>query len=248
MSHELAVLVVTAASIGLVHTVLGPDHYVPFVVLSRVRNWSAQRTALITAACGFGHVASSVVLGAIGIALGLALARLEWIESFRGDVAAWLMTLFGLVYMLWGLRRAARIRPHQHVHSHADGDVHIHRHDHTTATAHPRDATASPPHDHSHAVDGATVVTPWVLFMIFVFGPCEPLIPLLMYPAASESLVGVALVATTFGVVTIITMLAVVLLLVRGARHLPLRGLDRYSHALAGFAIFACGVAIHLGL
>jgi len=40
----------------------------------------------------------------------------------------------------------------------------------------------------------------------------------------------------------------VVLPFAHGARHLPLRGLDRYSHALAGFAIFACGVAIHLGM
>jgi len=24
----------------------------------------------------------------------------------------------------------------------------------------------------------------WALFLIFVFGPCEPLIPLIMYPAA----------------------------------------------------------------
>ena len=84
--------------------------------------------------------------------------------------------------------------------------------------------------------------------MIFVLGPCEPLIPLLMYPATSESSLGVVLVAATFGVVTVTTMLVIVLLLTRGARHLPLQGLDRYSHALAGFAIFACGVAIHLGL
>ncbi len=46
----------------------------------------------------------------------------------------------------------------------------------------------------------------------------------------------------------ILTMLAVVLLLSFGLSRLPTRGLDRYSHALAGLAIFLCGVAIHLGL
>jgi ABC-type nickel/cobalt efflux system permease component RcnA len=248
MPHELAILVVTAASIGLVHTLLGPDHYVPFVVLSRARNWSTLRTALVTGACGIGHVASSVVLGAIGIALGLAVARLQWLESFRGDVAAWLLTLFGLGYMLWGVRRATRGLPHHHVHSHAGGDVHIHHHGHSARTAHSRSDIGGSRHEHPHGAGGATSLTPWLLFVIFVLGPCEPLIPLLMYPAAAESLTGVALVAGVFGTVTVATMLTVVLLLAHGARRLPLYGLDRYGHALAGFAIFACGVAIHLGL
>jgi nickel/cobalt exporter len=248
MSHELAILAATAASIGLVHTLLGPDHYVPFVMLSRARHWSMPRTAMVTAACGVGHVASSVVLGAIGIALGLAVARLQWIESFRGDIAAWLLTVFGLAYALWGLHRAARGGPHHHVHSHAGGEVHIHHHGHAPGTAHPRDDVVGSQHEHPHDADDVVGLTPWVLFVIFVLGPCEPLIPLLMYPAASASIRGIVLVAVTFGVVTIATMLTVVLLLTQGAQHVPFRGFDRYSHALAGSAIFACGVAIHLGL
>jgi hypothetical protein len=87
-----------------------------------------------------------------------------------------------------------------------------------------------------------------VLFTIFVFGPCEPLIPILMYPAASESAIGVLVVATAFGAVTIATMLAVVLLLTFGLERLPGRRLERYGHALAGLAILLCGVAIRLGL
>lgn len=248
MTHELAILTATAASIGLVHTLLGPDHYLPFVVLSGARGWSPLRTALVTFVCGVGHVASSVLLGAVGIAFGLAVSRLEWIESIRGDVAAWLLTLFGLGYMLWGLRRAARGRPHQHVHSHSDGEVHVHHHGHSESTAHLQGDIETEAHQHTHTASGATNLTPWVLFMIFVLGPCEPLIPLLMYPAAAESTFGIAVVAITFGVVTISTMLAVVLLFAHGTRNLSFRGLDRYSHALAGFAIFACGVAIHLGL
>lgn len=87
-----------------------------------------------------------------------------------------------------------------------------------------------------------------MLFTIFVFGPCEPLIPILMYPAAAQSTLGVVLVASVFGVVTIATMVTVVLLLSFGLESLPTRRLERYSHALAGFAILLCGVAIHFGL
>lgn len=237
MTSELTVLAVTAASIGVGHTLLGPDHYLPFVVLSRARGWSKPTTALITVLCGIGHVGSSIVLGTAGIALGVAVAKLEGIESARGDIAAWLLTAFGLVYMVWGLRRAARHRAHSHLHAHADGERHDHLHDHERAHLHPHDQAAAAP-----------ALTPWVLFTIFVFGPCEPLIPILMYPAAASSTAGVALVAVMFSVATILTMLAIVLLLSFGLSRLPTRGLERYSHALAGFAIFACGVAIHLGL
>jgi sulfite exporter TauE/SafE len=231
------VLTVTAASIGVGHTLLGPDHYLPFVVLARARGWSKAKTVLITVLCGIGHVGSSIVLGMAGIALGVAVARIEAIESARGDIAAWLLTAFGLVYMVWGLRRAARHRAHSHVHAHADGERHIHLHDHERTHLHPHDQAAAAP-----------ALTPWVLFTIFVFGPCEPLIPILMYPAAASSAAGVALVAVAFSVATILTMVASVLLLSFGLERVSTRGLERYAHALAGFAIFACGVAIHLGL
>lgn len=237
MTPELVTLVITAASIGVGHTLLGPDHYLPFVVLARARGWSKATTVLVTALCGLGHVGSSVVLGTVGIALGVAVARLDGIESARGDIAAWLLTAFGLVYMVWGLRRAVRHHAHSHLHAHVDGEQHDHLHDHERAHLHPHDQAATAP-----------ALTPWVLFTIFVFGPCEPLIPILMYPAAAESAFGVALVAGVFGVATILTMLATVLLLSFGLGRLPTHGLERYSHALAGLAIFACGVAIHLGL
>jgi sulfite exporter TauE/SafE len=234
MSQDLVILTATAASIGLVHTLLGPDHYVPFVVLSRARGWSLSKTAGITLLCGLGHVASSVVLGLVGIALGVAVARLEWFEAVRGELAAWLLTVFGLLYMLWGLHRGRR--GHRHIHLHAYGDAHSHDHSHTNA------------HRHSHEPAAAINLTPWILFTIFVFGPCEPLIPLLMYPAAASSTFGVVLVAAVFGLVTIATMMTIVLLLTFGLTRLPTGGLERWSHALAGAAILMCGVAIHLGL
>ncbi len=37
MSHEIVVLGIAAASIGFFHTLLGPDHYLPFIVMARAR-------------------------------------------------------------------------------------------------------------------------------------------------------------------------------------------------------------------
>jgi nickel/cobalt exporter len=235
MTRELSLLTWTAVSIGVLHTLIGPDHYVPFIAMAQARKWTRMRLIVVTALCGVGHVGSSVLLGAIGIALGLAVGHLESVEATRGEIAAWVLTGFGLAYMIWGFRQAYRNHPHVHVHVHGAGGAHTHDHEHHGEHAHP--------HTHDHAS-----LTPWILFTIFVLGPCEPLIPILMYPAATQSAGAVAFVAGAFSLATIATMLAAVLALHMGLARLPLAGLARYSHALAGFAILACALAIHFGL
>ena len=233
MPDGVGVLAGAAATIGFLHTILGPDHYLPFVVLSKARQWSGRKTATVTFLCGLGHVLGSVALGFVGIALGMAVFSLEALESFRGEVAAWLLIAFGFAYSVWGVRRALRSRPHQHPHPHRDGrddsDAHVHLGEHT----------------HVHAARPGSL-TPWVLFAIFVFGPCEPLIPLIMYPAAEGTLTDVVTVALVFGVTTIVTMLAVVFVSSRGLARLSLGRLERYSHALAGLTILVSGGAIKL--
>ncbi|MGR3304217.1 MAG: sulfite exporter TauE/SafE family protein [Candidatus Scalindua sp.] len=235
--QELTVITITAASIGLFHTLLGPDHYLPFIVMARARKWSLAKTTCITALCGAGHVLSSIVLGIIGIALGISINKLGAIELFRGGLAAWLLIAFGAGYFVWGVFRARKRRPHVHWHAHGDASMPIHKHTH------------SKEHLHLHKGEKAKNLTPWILFTIFVFGPCEPLILLLIYPAAKSSTFGLVLVAGVFGVVTIATMLGIVILLSLGANLLPMGKLERYTHALAGATICLCGIAIRfLGL
>ena len=92
-------------------------------------------------------------------------------------------------------------------------------------------------------------MTPWVLFTIFVLGPCEPLIPILMYPAARGSLWGLLLVTAIFGGVTILTMLGIVMASMWGISLIPMKKVEPYTHALAGGSICLCGMAIQfLGL
>src|SRR4030066_1974221 len=131
MSYELMILIGTAAFIGFVHTLFGPDHYLPFIVMGKARRWPLFKTLWISFLCGVGHVGSSVLLGLLGIALGFAVTKLIDIESFRGNLAAWALIAFGLVYFVWGTRRAWKNKPHKHFHIHADGDTHVHQHVHT---------------------------------------------------------------------------------------------------------------------
>lgn len=235
----------TAAFVGFVHTIAGPDHYIPFIAMSKVGRWSLGKTLVITFVCGIGHVLSSVVLGLVGIAASLAVTDLEWFEGARGDLAAWLLFGFGLAYMVWGIRRAIRNRPHTHLHGHADGTVHRHTHTHADVHAHPHPAGQA---SATGQEASAARMTPWVLFTIFVFGPCEPLIPILMYPALRLDMPSVVLVAAVFAVITIGTMLTVVSAGCLGLARLSVPQLQRYSHAMAGGALALCGAAMLVGL
>ena len=237
MSPELNILILTAISIGFIHTLIGPDHYLPFIMMSKARGWSIGKTIWITLACGIGHVFSSVVIGALGIGLGLAVGKLEAIEAVRGNLAAWALITFGLVYAAWGLRRAFRNSPHTHTHLFGSlaGVTHKHSHD--------------PEELHEHPEGQKANITPWVLFTVFVLGPCEPLIPILMYPASQHDASGVIAVTAVFGLTTISTMIAIVVVSSYGFKLLPLGKLDRFSHAIAGSTIALSGIAIKaLGL
>ena len=272
MNADVGALCAAAVTIAFFHTLYGPDHYVPFVAMSRVGGWSLRKTITVTLLCGIGHVASSVVLGFIGIAFGIVVLQLETLESLRGDLAGWLLLAFGLTYFTWGVVRAIRNQPHTHLHLHLDGTVHAHQHVHSDSHLHlhapvPAEATvgqsvadATNPYATSIAAavqtDANTAppvrrkasLTPWVLLTIFVFGPCEPLIPLLMYPAAKANTAGVVLVTALFGLTTLATMTGMVVLMCVGANSMRFERLHRYSHALAGLVVMSCGVAIKLGL
>jgi sulfite exporter TauE/SafE len=237
MGPEITVLMLSAAAIAFMHTILGPDHYLPFIAMAKARGWTTVKTLRITLLCGIGHLAGSVILGIIGITVGVQIASLEWLEGVRGDLAAWLLIGFGLAYTAWGIRQAVRNRPHSHWHSH-DGITHSHVHTHRQDHAHVHQKEA-----------GEKSITPWIIFIIFVLGPCEPLIPLLMYPAARESLAGVMMVTLVFGAVTVLTMLVAVAVALHGLDKLRIKSLERYAHALAGSTILVCGLAIvFLGL
>lgn len=215
MEPTFSFLAGTALTIGFLHTVAGPDHYLPFVAMAKTRNWSVARTVNIVILCGLGHVLSSIVIGFIGIAAGIAISGIEHTEGFRGNLAAWLLFVFGLAYMVWGLIRLLNRKNH-----------HYHQ-----------------------VVEDSKKMTFWILFAIFVFGPCEPLIPILMYPAAEHNYGAVALISLLFALTTIATMVIMVLLLLKGISFVKLNALEKYQHVIAGLAVALCGAAIlFLGL
>jgi ABC-type nickel/cobalt efflux system permease component RcnA len=238
MSGDLILLFASTGGIAFVHALLGPDHYLPFVALGKAHNWSNRKLAGITLGCGLAHTLGTVLLGVIGLGIGSSLKSMMSIESFRGDIAAWALLIIGFTYMVWGLKQASKNKPHSHWHVHADGSAHAHTHNHHTEHAHVHAAKTKT------SAQGLLAYAPWSLFLIFIFGPCEPLIPLLMFSAESYgSMVTLSLVSV-FTLITLGVMLAVVFALTKGLHFLPATSLQRFTHALSGGVIGLCGVGI----
>ncbi|MEP7144423.1 MAG: hypothetical protein ABI707_16175 [Ferruginibacter sp.] len=228
MQPEMELLIITAISVASLHTLTGPDHYLPFIALSGSKNWTVTKTIGWTIICGLGHVLSSVILGLGGAALGWSLSKISWLENIRGGIAGWVMLVFGLLYGAWGFYRAINNNPHKHFDLGDNGDIYVYQHNHGEAVA---------PNERYK-------VTPWVMFIIFILGPCEPMIPLLYFPAAQNSWRGMAILIGIYTIVTLMTMLTMVLLGYYGIAFVKTEKLERYVHALGGLTIFICGAGM----
>lgn len=256
-------LLASAATVAVLHTAIGPDHTLPFVMLARARRWNLRRTLVVTGLCGLGHVASSLVLGGVGVALGASTQAFEGLEMTRGDIAAWAMVVFGACYALWGLRHALRRAQQIELHTH-DGQAHIHTHashghshlllrsKHAHSQFQPEHISQLPVSTHTHSAPHADALpqrnaTFWTLFLVFVLGPCEPLIALFFLPASEGRWGLAALTGFVFAVATIATMLVLVGAAHLGVKLLPLDRFERWSHGIAGAVIAGSGLAVLYG-
>jgi nickel/cobalt exporter len=199
---EIGVLT-SAGAAGVIHTLIGPDHTIPFIALAKIHHWTWKKAVAITAACGVAHVGIAWFIGMGLIRLSASPAAWAKTLAFQSQGAAWGLILFGALYLVWGLRAAFR-----------------------------RKETQTP------GTTGA-----WVLFLLFVFGPCESLLPFLATAQAAGRPALIPLMTLVFGAATIGTMVAGVLLGV-GALS-KVKGLSgRWSPALSGGAILLSGLAV----
>ncbi|MFL9831123.1 hypothetical protein ABS764_09710 [Flavobacterium sp. ST-87] len=225
---DFNILCLTVISISALHTFSGPDHYLPFIVLSRSKKWSLKKTILWTSLCGLAHVLSSVLLGVVGIVLGWTLAKTFNIESIRGGFASWMLFLFGLVYVLYALYNMNKNKIHKHFDTSEEGEIYVFEHQHGQTVA----------------PNQRFKVTPWVMFFIFASGPSEPMIPLIIYPAIDYSLTEVGILIVVYTLATILTMLSMVLIGFFGANSINYKGFEKFIELISGSIILVCGIGM----
>ena len=228
MTSELYYLIITAVSISFIHTLTGPDHYLPFIALSKANNWTVSKTIFWTVVCGIGHVGSSVILGLGGVAVGWSLSKITTIENIRGGIAGWVMFIIGCLYMIYASFQLRNNKPHKHFDL-QDDEIYVYEHKHGEMVL---------PGERRK-------VTPWVMFIVFLLGPCEPLIPLLSFPAAKQSLTGIVTLISVFTLFTLLTMVTIVLLGYFGIGwFVKADRLEKYVHVLAASTVLICGTGM----
>jgi hypothetical protein len=215
-------LVMAAISLGSVHT-LAPDHWLPFAALARAQRWSYRRTALITAACGLGHVTASVALGLLALYFGLEL--LQRFGQQLESVSGLLLVGFGVAYGAWGVHRTIVARAHEHAHAHGRAHAHLIRHQPGALSHRHRPLTA------------------WTLFVLFSADPCVAVIPL-MFAAAPHGWTATVATVSAYEAATIATMVLLVMPTRAVAGAFVGAWADRWGDAFAGAVVAAVGAAV----
>ncbi len=122
MEQGMIILSTTALALGAFHTVAGPDHYLPFVALSKTRNWGIAKTLWIVIFCGLGHVLGTIVLAEFFIYLGYTIDDFKLFESMRGGIASWILLTSGVVYTIWAVYHLLMNKYKKHSHDKILGD------------------------------------------------------------------------------------------------------------------------------
>lgn len=211
----MELLIFSSLSIGILHA-MAPDHWLPFVMIGRAQQWSAWKITKVVSLAGLGHVGSSVIIAIVGLMLGAMLEHVNGWEEMRGNIASLLLIVFGAGYAAWGVKNYGR-----HTHEHAEH------------------------HEHPHGGNTSAVVSYWTLFALIIFGPCEPLIPLL-FASVPFGWLAITAVFTVFGVVTVGMMLLQVHLAMLGLSFMRSHFFEDASHVIAGVVIVLTGIAIRV--
>ena len=229
-------LILAVLSVGVLHTLV-PDHWAPIAVLARRSGWSLPRTAAAAATAGFGHVISTLVLGAIVWAIGAtAAARFGHAVDI---VAALALIGFG-GWVAYGGWREAHGHDHghlghAHLHRHADGSEHAHWHEHHAEDWHVAGSVAVM-HEHAHTASGATP-----LLLILGSSPMIEGLPA-FFAASRYGIPTLGTMAVVFGAATIVTYVVVTVGATAGLQRVSFGAIERYGEFLSGAIVALIGV------
>lgn len=230
----LVTIALTGFSVAFVHAAL-PTHWLPFVLASRGQGWSEARTLTVTALAGGGHVLFTVALGVLVAWLGITVDR--WLGGVFPRIAGGVLFLFGGYYWFRGGHGHPHFAPaHEHTHSANRGHGHAgHDHPHVHALA-----SAPRPMPTVARDDTAVIVG---LVAALTFSPCEGFLPVFV-AGVRYGWWGFALLCVILAVATLVGMLALTYLTLRGMRRFDLEALDRFEGRILGVMLVALGIAV----
>lgn len=216
-------LYITAASVAFLHSLANPSHYMPFVALGKARGWGIWRTVSAAALCGLGHVLGFAAVAAVGFALGRGLDLFRAFAEHGEFYAGLAFLLFGLGYFAYGLWAGLS-------------------------------GAGSCGGDGRLSCGGERVGVGrsksfWILFFIFALGPCDAVLPVILYPALEGDIWALAVAGAVFYSVTVLTMSLATAALYKGITLANFGGgfAHRWAHAISGLVIAAAAAFLLAG-
>jgi ABC-type nickel/cobalt efflux system permease component RcnA len=226
------VFLAAATAAAAIHALI-PDHWLPFVLMGRSRNWSLGKTLALASAGGLLHVFLAVGMGLLTFRLGRQGAEeaAHRIGETLEALSALGLTAFGFLYGAYSWHRERKHHPpmgRSHEGDAGDGDPH---------------------HHHGHMLErwfGANL-SGWSLVVVIGVSPCALAFPILLASAASLGIGGVLLVAAGFGAVTMGTTLTITLIAFLSVRRIDFPLLNRYGDLISGVLIGLVGAVLFAG-
>jgi putative Mn2+ efflux pump MntP len=224
-------LLATAIGTAVLHTAI-PDHWLPFVLIGRSRDWSVWRTARLTALAGIIHLVVSFGLAILALSLGKAVgSRLgEGLEQAAGP----LLIAFGVIYAIWSWRKGGHFHPGGSLLHGKDGGCDGHEGD------------LNDEHLHYHADEGLIRDRSrwsgiWLAFLVGL-NPCVLIVPVAI-GAAPYGTATVAAVFAAYGVASLVLMVGLAAIGTR-LTQLLVPGIARHMEWASGLLIALLGVVI----
>jgi nickel/cobalt transporter (NicO) family protein len=229
-------LLAAAAGLGFAHAVL-PDHWVPLALLGRARRYRLTRVARLSALAGTAHVAVSILLGAMIIAVGLRFRSTE--RGAQDAIVGSLLILAGLGYALAGLAG------HGHGHGGEDGHhhPHEHEHEHEPGGRHGRRGQGMEPGSARERLRaGIETLVPFGA----AASPDLTILPVFL-AASTVGVVTAVSTLLTFAAATVATFVGLTVLACFGGHQLSGRWLERWGGALTSALLVLIGLLVVIG-
>ena len=241
-------LLLSGLGVSFFHAAI-PTHWLPFVLMSRLRHWSHGKTLAITAIAGTAHVTATAVLGVAITGFGSALNKT--IGGWFPDIAGGILFALGLFYLI------RRPRGHLHLghgkghhdHDHGSGNHYHHPHlperDHSHSHDHGGQGTAEQDHSHeelaAHAPSDRAAVGSLLAFL--TVSPCEGFLPFYV-SGIRYGWIGFALLTAILSVGAILGMLLFTWLTLTGLAQVRMAVLEKYESVVMGILLCAVGLLI----
>lgn len=227
-----ASLIFAGLAVSFLHAIL-PNHWLPFVLAGRAQRWSMGKTLSVVTLAGGGHVLITTALGVLIVWVGLKLSA--YVEAWSGPLAAGVLVLLGLYYIV----RYLRGEGHSHTHFPGFGHSHDHAHDRDHGHSHDRDPDEES-HGRSFSPDTAAIAS---LIALLTFSPCEGFLPIYLtawpYGWGAFAVLSVVLALGTLAGMLIFTGLTFA-----GVQRLQPGWLERYENLVLGGVLVLLGAAV----